>query len=156
MDPSISSSCKLVFDGANTRLMESDDTGNYFLVTWKTLDELDDCTITLPIIGNILQYDGSQWVNIPNYSILDSVVFASSLLWNSLTHTLSIVNPLPALSLSNAALTTNAIGIPQWTTFAVGSSTKPAALCYNGINFSGSQLNTRNLTDVSNVIPTAN
>jgi len=153
LEPSITSSCKLMFDAASTWLMESDDTKSYFLVTWKVLDELDDCTILLPTIGNILQYNGTQWVNIPNYSILDSVIFASSLLWNSLTHTLSVSNPLPT-NVSNSALTTNSSGTSQWTQFTSGSSTKPAMLSYNGTAFSGSQLNTWNLTDVSNTIPT--
>lgn len=135
--------------------MESDDTGAYFLVTRKVLDELDDCTITLPIPGNILQYDGAQWINLPNYSILDSVIFASSLLWNSLTHTLSIVNPVPT-NTANSVLTTNNSSASQWTQFTAGSATKYAALSYNGTAFSGQQWNTRNLTDVSNTLPSAN
>lgn len=144
-----------MFDATSTRLMESDDTNSYFLVTWKVLDELDDCSIFLPTIGNILQYNGSQWINIPNYSILDSVIFASSLLWDSLTHTLSVSNPLPT-NVSNSALTTNGSGTAQWTQFTSGSSSKPAMLCYNGTTFSGSQLTSWNLTDVSNVVPTNN
>lgn len=54
LDPSITSSCKLVFDAASTRLVESDDSGSYFLVTRKVLNELDDVTIVLPILGNTL------------------------------------------------------------------------------------------------------
>lgn len=35
----------------------------YNLVTRKVLDELDDCVITLPSLGQSLTYDGINWIN---------------------------------------------------------------------------------------------
>lgn len=43
-----------MFDASSTRLMISSDTQPYELITRRILDELDDVTIVLPIVGNIL------------------------------------------------------------------------------------------------------
>lgn len=92
--------------------MESDNTGSFYLICRKTLDELDDVTIVLPVLGNILQYDGSQWLNVPDYSILNSIILGAGLAWNYLTKTLSLTNPLPATTVPSSALTSSAIGAP--------------------------------------------
>lgn len=117
--------------------MESDDTGSYFLVTRKVLDELDDVTIVLPILGNTLQYDGSQWLNVPDYSVFNSIILGAGLAWNYLTKTLSLTNPLPATTIPSSTLTSTSLGAPQWTVFSSGSASKPSFLSYNGTTFSG-------------------
>lgn len=70
------------------------------------------------------------------------IIGGAGLTWDYLTRTLTLLNPLPAITLANSALTTNALGVPQWTIFSTGSSTKLSMLCYNGVGFSGSQINT--------------
>lgn len=122
--------------------MESDDSGSYFLVTRKVLDELDDVTIISPVLNDILRYNGSDWVNIADYSVLDSIIFSTGLSWDFLTKTLTLLNPLPAISIPNSTLTTNALGVPQWISFSVGSASKPGILTYNGTSFSATQLTT--------------
>jgi len=136
LEPSITSSCKLMFDAIQTRLVESDDTGSYFLVTWKVLNELDDVNLILPLANDILVYDGANWINAKDYSIFNSILLSTGLAWNYLTRTLSLLNPLPS-NTSNSVLTTSNSGTSQWTQFTTGSTTKYAALCYNGIGFSG-------------------
>lgn len=70
------------------------------------------------------------------------IIGGTGLTWDYLSRTLTLLNPLPAITLANSALTTNALGVPQWTIFSTGSSTKLSMLCYNGVGFSGSQINT--------------
>ena len=122
--------------------MVSSDTQPYELITRRVLDELNDVTIISPVLNNILRYDGSNWVNIADYSVLDSIIFSTGLSWDFLTKTLTLLNPLPAISIPNSTLTTNALGVPQWISFSVGSASKPGILTYNGISFSAAQLTT--------------
>jgi len=117
--------------------MESDDTGSYFLVTRKVLDELDDVNAPLPVIYDILRYNGTEWICVPDISILNNIILGAGLAWNYLTKTLSLTNPLPATTIPSSALTSTSLGAPQWTVFSVGSASKPSFLSYNGTTFSG-------------------
>lgn len=58
---------RLCYDPTDYRLYQSEGNnltvGAYNLVTRKVLDELDDCVINTPVLGQSLTYDGINWIN---------------------------------------------------------------------------------------------
>jgi hypothetical protein len=86
--------------------------------------------------------DAANKKYVDEHGLSSLIIGGAGLTWDYLTRTLTLLNPLPAISIPNSTLTTSPIGTPQWVSFSVGSASKPGILTYNGTSFSAAQLTT--------------